>query len=67
MTRSGQLLASLFCALALSTAPGAQSPAVMSVVKAGRLLDPRSGKLLSPAAVRIENDRIKEVGAPAQV
>jgi len=63
MTRCVQLLAFLFCALALSTAPRAQSPAVMTVVKAGRLLDPRSGKVLSPAAVRIENDRIKEIGA----
>jgi imidazolonepropionase-like amidohydrolase len=34
-------------------------------VKAGRLLDPRSGKTTSPAAVLIEDGKIKEVGAPA--
>ena len=37
------------------------------LLKAGRLLDPRSGNILSPAAVLIEGDRIKEVGPPTQV
>src|SRR6202048_2720896 len=32
-----------------------------------RLLDPRSGNVLSPAAVLIENGKIKEVGPPSQV
>ena len=45
----------------------AQSPAHVTVVKAGRLLDPRTGNVLSPAAVLIENGKIKEVGAPSQV
>ena len=45
----------------------AQSPAPTTLVKAGRLLDPRTGNVLSPAAVLIENDKIKEVGAPANV
>src|SRR5262252_2229545 len=45
----------------------AQSPAAATLVKAGRLLDPRTGNVLSPAAVLIENDKIKEVGAPAHV
>ena len=45
----------------------AQSPAPATLVKTGRLLDPRSGNVLSPAAVLIENDKIKEVGAPAHV
>ncbi|HET7206903.1 MAG TPA: amidohydrolase family protein [Terriglobales bacterium] len=45
----------------------AQSPAAVTIVKAGRLLDPRTGNVLSPAAVLIENDKIKEVGSPAQV
>ena len=40
----------------------AQSPAVVTLVKAGRLLDPRTGNVLSPAAVLIENGKIKEVG-----
>lgn len=45
----------------------AQSPAQATFVKAGRLLDPRTGNVLSPAAVLIESDKVKEVGAPAQV
>src|SRR5215831_7526502 len=45
----------------------AQSLAPATLVKAGRLLDPRTGNVLSPAAMLIENDKIKEVGAPAHV
>jgi imidazolonepropionase-like amidohydrolase len=45
----------------------AQSPPAMTLVKAGRLLDPRTGNVLSPAAVLIENGKIKEVGSPAHV
>ena len=45
----------------------AQSPAQATFVKAGRLLDPRTGNVLSPAAVLIEEGKIKEVGAPAKV
>ena len=37
------------------------------LVKAAHLLDPRSGNVLTPAAVLIENDKIKEVGTPSQV
>jgi imidazolonepropionase-like amidohydrolase len=36
-----------------------------TLVKANRLLDPKTGRVLSPAAVLIEGDRIKEVGTPA--
>jgi imidazolonepropionase-like amidohydrolase len=48
----------------------AQSPApvtLVTLVTAGRLLDPRTGHVLSPAAVLIEGGRIKEVGSPARV
>jgi hypothetical protein len=45
----------------------AQSPAVATLVKADRLLDPRTGNVLSPAAVLIENGKIKEVGSPSRV
>src|SRR5205085_2816629 len=45
----------------------AQSPAPITVVKASRLLDPRSGNVLAPAAVLIEGGKIKEVGPPSQV
>src|SRR5437588_5373394 len=45
----------------------AQSPSPTTLIKAGRLLDPRSGNILSPAAVLIENGKIKEVGPPPKV
>src|SRR5438874_750032 len=45
----------------------AEAPASNTLVRAGRLLDPRSGNVLSPAAVLIEGGRIKEVGPPSQV
>lgn len=38
-----------------------------TLVKAGRLLDPRTGNVLAPAAVLIENGKIKEVGSPSRV
>src|SRR5438309_1790576 len=37
------------------------------IVLALRLLDPRTGNVLSPAAVWIENGKIKEVGAPSRL
>jgi imidazolonepropionase-like amidohydrolase len=58
------LLGMLFCC---SEQIVAQSPTSTSLVKAGRLLDPRTGNVLAPAAVLIEGDKIKEVGAPSQV
>jgi len=45
----------------------AQSPAPVTLVKAGHLLDPRTGNVISPAAVLIENGKIKEVGQPSRV
>jgi len=60
----------LVASLGLSPAALAcQAPASPSVtlVKARRLLDPRTGGVVSPAAVLIENGKIKAVGAPAQV
>lgn len=60
----------LFLLAALLPAAGqlaAQSPAPVTMVKAAHLLDPRTGNVLSPAAVLIEGGKIKEAGAPAQV
>lgn len=51
----------------IATEVAAESLSPITLVKAGRLLDPRSGNVLSPAAVSIEGGKIKEVGAPAQV
>jgi imidazolonepropionase-like amidohydrolase len=60
-------LALLIVALASTTQLGAQSAAQIILIKAGRLLDPRTGNVLAPAAVLIEGDKIKEVGAPSQI
>ena len=49
-----------------ATQLAAQSPSPI-LIKAGRLLDPRSGNVLSPTAVLIENGKIKEVGPFSQV
>src|SRR5580704_9696597 len=60
------LVASLFT-LFSSGQVAAQAPAPVTLVKAGRLLDPRTGNVLSPAAVLVEGGKIKEVGPPSQV
>src|SRR5271166_1875418 len=63
------LLAAPFFALftAGQVTAESESPSPPTLVKAARLLDPRTGNVLSPAAVLIENGKIKEVGAPSQV
>ena len=66
MHRWCTLLTALFFVL-FSGCVVAQTPAGQTLVKAGRLLDPRTGQVLSPAAVLIENGKIKEVGSPTQV
>jgi imidazolonepropionase-like amidohydrolase len=45
----------------------AQSPSPPVLIKAGRLLDPRSGNVLSAAAVLIDKGKIKEAGPVSQV
>lgn len=51
-----------------STAQPRDQPAVpVILVKTGRLLDPRVGNVLAPAAVLIEGDKIKQVGSPSQI
>jgi imidazolonepropionase-like amidohydrolase len=45
----------------------AQSPVPATLVKAAHLLDPRTGNVLTPAAVLIENGKIKEVGSPSNL
>jgi imidazolonepropionase-like amidohydrolase len=45
----------------------AQSVGPVTVVKARRVLDPRTGILLAPGAVLIEGDKIKRVGTPSQI
>src|SRR5260370_41875784 len=45
----------------------AEAPASNTLVRAGRLLDPRTRNVISPAAVLIENGKIKEVGPPSHM
>jgi imidazolonepropionase-like amidohydrolase len=59
--------AALLCMLVLSGRLLAESLPAVTLVKAARLLDPKTGNVLSPAAVLIENGKIKEVGSPDQV
>jgi imidazolonepropionase-like amidohydrolase len=59
--------AALLCVLLLSDRLAAQSQPTITLVKATRLLDPKTSNILSPAAVLIENGKIKEVGSPDQL
>ena len=65
-TRSTFLASSLVVLVFISQSAAEISPR-LTLVKAGRLIEPRTGNVLSPAAVLIENGKIKEVGSPAQV
>ena len=65
--RRSTWLAVLIVALASAANLAAHPAAPVTVVKAGRLLDPRTGKVLAPAAVLIEGDMIKQVGSSSQV
>jgi imidazolonepropionase-like amidohydrolase len=65
--RCTTLLVVLTVALASTSLLAAQPAAQITLVKAGRLLDPRTGNVLTPAAVLIEGDKIKQVGAPSQI
>jgi imidazolonepropionase-like amidohydrolase len=57
----------LFFAVLLAGRLVAQSLPVATLVKAARLVDPKTGSVLSPAAILIENGKIEEVGLPAQL
>ncbi len=57
----------LFLTLLLAGPLAAESTAAATLVKASRLLDPKTGSVLSPVAVLIENGKITEVGSPSLV
>jgi len=70
VTRVRQRSTSLLLLLAVLTSTaqlGAQAAAAVTLVKAGRLLDPRTGNALAPAAVLIDGDKIKQVGSSSQL
>jgi imidazolonepropionase-like amidohydrolase len=62
-----RVLAVSFFALFSTGQLAAQSAAPVTLVTARRLLDPRTGNMLSPAAVLIAEGTIKEVGSPSQL
>lgn len=59
--------ASAASAQAAAFAQAAAAPAGQIVVTALRLVDPKSGNVISPAAVLVEGNKIVEVGAPQHV
>jgi imidazolonepropionase-like amidohydrolase len=65
--RRTTLLALLIVALTSPPQLDAQSAAPVTLVKAARLLDPRTGNVLTAAAILIEGDKIKQVGLAAQI
>jgi hypothetical protein len=67
MPKVWTVLAALFFVLFSIGDVVAQTPTVHTLVRAGPMLDPRTSQVLSPAAVLIENGKIKEVGSPTQV
>ena len=58
--------AAFLCVLLFSGGLVAESLPAVTLVKAARLLDPKTGNVLSPAAILIENGKIKEVGTAEQ-
>lgn len=49
--------------LFVSSVAAAQTPAPLTAVRAGRLLDPESGQLVANQIILVEGTRIREVGA----
>ncbi|HSV25964.1 MAG TPA: hypothetical protein VLJ17_23425, partial [Xanthobacteraceae bacterium] len=67
MRACAALLVLLFVAQVATLQLRGQSTASVTLVKAARLLDPRTGNVLAPAAVLIEGDKVKQVGPSAQL
>ncbi|HEV7552307.1 MAG TPA: hypothetical protein VGP65_11525, partial [Candidatus Angelobacter sp.] len=65
----GRILAFILLLLssAFVSAQAAPPQARATLLKAGRMLDVRTGKYIPNAGVLVENDKIKEVGPLAQV
>jgi imidazolonepropionase-like amidohydrolase len=57
----------LILALISAAAAQPQAPPSTVVLRSARLLDTRTGHMLAPAAVLIENGKIKSVGSPGRV
>lgn len=66
-SRKASIIAAFLFAALIANGHAEAAPATVTLLKAGHLLDPRTGNVLSPAAVLIENGKIKEVGPQQQV
>jgi imidazolonepropionase-like amidohydrolase len=67
VTLPAALLAALLAARPAAAEAPAPASAAATLVKAARLIDLRTGAVLSPAAVLIEDGNIRLVGAPARL
>jgi len=67
VTLPAALLAALLAARPAAAEAPAPASAAATLLKAARLIDPRTGAVLSPAAVLIEDGNIRLVGAPARL
>src|SRR5690348_6782852 len=66
--RGMQALAALLVLIFVAaTQLSAQTTGTATLIKASRLLDPRTSNVLSPAAVLVEGNKIKQVGTPAEI
>jgi imidazolonepropionase-like amidohydrolase len=64
MTRvTGSFVLGLCLAATLSAQTPAPQPAPVTAIRAGRLLDPESGQVLTGQVILVEGTRIREVGA----
>lgn len=61
------ILTAMFASLFLDPAPGEPAHAAITLVKAGRLLDVKSGQYVERVGILIEGDRIIEVGPVAEM
>jgi imidazolonepropionase-like amidohydrolase len=57
----------LLCTLLTGAQAASPLPPRITLVTAARLLDPRTGNMIAPAAVLLENGKITEVGSPTQL
>jgi imidazolonepropionase-like amidohydrolase len=60
------LLSFAMCVLA-GAAPAAQPAATLTAIRAGRLLDPEAGRILTNQVIVVEGDKIRDVGPNLQV
>ena len=57
-----RLLLALAAILLLAPAPSGQAPAAVVAVRAGRLLDPEAGRILTNQVILVQGTRITDVG-----